>query len=176
MLAPTTHLLSNARRRLLAAAVAATGAFVPLASCAHLSPENNAGGVTADSGMMCSAASMKVYQPPSSTDQVITLDGGADAAMGDAATADAGPAPMKMACGDSTEQLPHTPGIQSDGTLLDISQATGYTPDSTVPGKAAALLASTADQVAQLTGPPWTQDGVNPQFLDIYRTLDTADG
>jgi beta-glucosidase len=156
------HLLSTARRRVLAAAVAAVGALAPLASCAHLSPETDTGGSSSSGSSSCPGSASTFA--PTSTDTVIDLDAG----MPDAA---------KMACADSTEQLSHTPGIQRDGGMLDISQATGNTPDPTIPSKAAALLTSTAAQVTQVTGPPATTDGTNPNWPDIYRTLnDKADG
>ncbi|MCL2450993.1 MAG: glycoside hydrolase family 3 C-terminal domain-containing protein, partial [Polyangiaceae bacterium] len=168
--------LSTTGRRLIAVvvAVAAAGAMSPLASCAHLSPETATSGGSGimtspgdsgappNTGPTCSAAS--TYAPAKTTDVVIDLDAG----MPDAAPA---------ACSDSTEQIPHTPGLLADGGVLDITQAMGYTPDSTIPDKAAALLTSQMAQVAQVVGTPPTTDGTNPNWPDIYRTLDdTKDG
>ena len=75
------------------------------------------------------------------------------------------PQPAVVAsCGDSTEQLPFTPGIG-----VDIPQATGYTTDTTIPQKAAALLAgaSATELAVQMRGTV-----ANPASDDIYRTLD----
>ncbi|HTB74184.1 MAG TPA: glycoside hydrolase family 3 C-terminal domain-containing protein, partial [Polyangiaceae bacterium] len=159
------HPLWTARRRgLLAAAIASAAALVPQASCAHLQPESNTGSGSTSSDS-CPAGASNTYAPPASTDTIIVLDGGVPDAM--AATA----------CGDSTEQLSHTPGLGADGTPIDISQATGYTPDPTIPQQAATLLgSSTTAETIQMMGPPSVSGGMT-NFGDIYRTLDdTADG
>ena len=120
---------------------------------------NGGGGDNGSGGSMASSCASPTYAP-TSTDIVIDLDAGAPDAM------------AKMACSDSTEQLPHTPGILPDGGVLDISQATGYVPDPTIPSKAAALLTGTSAEALQMVGTPPTNDGVTPQFADLYRTLD----
>jgi beta-glucosidase len=104
---------------------------------------------------------------------------GATGSTGGGATGDAGgSAPMVVeevpqpavvsSCGDSTEELPFTPAVG-----LDISQATGYAQDPTIATKAAALLqgAGPAELADQMRGTPPTSLG-QPQFNDIYRTLD----
>ena len=86
---------------------------------------------------------------------------------GTPAVVDEVPQPTVVAsCGDSSEQLPFTPGIG-----VDIPQATGYTADTTIPQKAAALLAgATATELAnQMRG---TVPNSTGNASDIYRTLD----
>jgi beta-glucosidase len=72
------------------------------------------------------------------------------------------------ACGDSTEQLPFTPGQG-----LDISSAKGYTADPSIKTRAQQIVASmTTSQLAnQMRGTPPQSGGVI-QFNDLYRTID----
>jgi beta-glucosidase len=75
------------------------------------------------------------------------------------------PEPAVVAtCSDSSEELPFTPGIG-----VDIPQATGYTPDTTIPQKAAALLAgaNSTELANQMRGTI-----PNTATTDFYRTLD----
>jgi beta-glucosidase len=76
--------------------------------------------------------------------------------------------PVKKACMDSMERLPHTPG-----TGLDVSAARGYRSDPTIPMQAAMLLPPNNVPVRanQMRGTPPTSGGL-PSFNDIYRTLD----
>jgi beta-glucosidase len=148
--------LSIVRRHRLhvggAIAMAIAGALFPQASCAPLQPELDTGaGAGTSSGASCSAAS-----PFTESSSDVAFDGGLPDAM------------AKMACTDSTEQLSHTRGLG-----LDVSQATGYRPDTTIPSKAAALLPPGDKSVRanQMRGTPPTSGGQS-QFNDIYRTLD----
>jgi beta-glucosidase len=92
------------------------------------------------------------------------LDGGAS-----------GAAVTKTACSDDlTRQLPYTRGILIDGGFLDISQATGYNPDPSIPGKAAAMLppGDRGARANQMRGTPPLLSAGSPQYVDLYRTLD----
>jgi beta-glucosidase len=90
---------------------------------------------------------------------------GSSGSSGAPAVVEEVPQPAVVAsCGNSSEQLPFTPGIG-----VDIPQATGYTADLTIPQKAASLLAgATATELAnQMRGTP-----ASDQSADIDRTLD----
>ncbi len=91
--------------------------------------------------------------------------GGSGSSGGAPAVVEEVPQPTVVAsCGASSEQLPFTPGIG-----VDIPQATGYTADTTIPQKAAALLAgaSATELANQMRGTP-----ANTASDDIDRTLD----
>jgi beta-glucosidase len=78
----------------------------------------------------------------------------------------------KMACGDSTEQLSHTPAVG-----LDISNAVGYKADSTVQSRVTSIVSTmNKTQLAnQMRGAPATSGG-QAQYNDLYRTLDDTVG
>ena len=132
--------------RMEAALLLALAAAIALqAACFHLRAETeaeNGGGGGAGGGSDAGVSSMG----GSSSGSDIILDGG----LSDAITA------PKMACGDSTEQLSHTPAVG-----LDISNATGYRPDSTVKSKVTSIVSTmNKTQLAnQMRGPPATSGG-----------------
>ncbi|HSY25262.1 MAG TPA: glycoside hydrolase family 3 C-terminal domain-containing protein [Polyangiaceae bacterium] len=76
------------------------------------------------------------------------------------------------ACGDSLEQLTHTPGILPDGGLLDISQAVGYKADSTIPSQAQTMLQSAGANNLSSYANQMRGNIATTQSADIYRTED----
>jgi beta-glucosidase len=141
-------------------------ALAPQTACFHLRAETqDIGGGPSGSGSGGSAGAPDSGMGSvggSSSGPDIILDGG----LPDALTV------TKMACGDSTKQLSHTPAAG-----LDISNATGYKPDATVQSKVASIVAAmNKTQLAnQMRGPPATSGG-QAQFNDLYRTLDDTVG
>src|SRR5215471_2126787 len=142
-------------------------ALVPLAACFHLRAETESddgaggGSVSGSGGSGGGSGSAMGSMGGSSSEADIILDGGLDAL-----------AVTKMACGDSSKQLSHTPAVG-----LDISNATGYRPDTTVQSKVRGIVSTMSKtQLAnQLRGPPATSGG-QAQFNDLYRTLDDTVG
>jgi beta-glucosidase len=152
-------LTSHYRVRLgSAVAILIAAALAPQASCAPLQAETGGTGVSGSSSSACVTVTRFTE---TDDDQVIDLDAGAADAM------------AKVACGsDSGTQLSHTRGLG-----LDITQAKGYTPDTTIPTQAAALLPplntplGISSRANQMRGTP-AQTGTTTNFADIYRTLD----
>jgi beta-glucosidase len=151
--------------------VGLVAALVGQTSCARLQATNTENMSDGGSGSVDGSSSADSEAPEPSlagmtgeileSGETILLDGGL-------------PHVVKMACNDSLEQLSHTRGILADGGILDISQATGYTPDPSIPGKAMGLLASAGPGglANQMRGTPWNGGSGIAQFGDIYRTLD----
>jgi len=165
------HPLSTARRRCLLwgsiSGVALVAGLVVQTSCARLKAinsenENITGTAPGSDGGSESSEPNLANLPGEILESGETiLDGGPPDAI------------AKLACGDSLEQLSHTRGILADGGLLDISQASGYTPDPSIPVRAQALLPSNNPGAAanQMRGTQPTSGGFL-QYNDIYRTLD----
>jgi beta-glucosidase len=156
------------RRRLLLASTFAGGlvaaALLEQTSCARLQ-SIQAEISTSDGG---SADAFEAPEPDLATMPGEILEPGEKVLEGGLPTV------VKAACSDSLEQLSHTRGILPDGGILDISQATGYTPNATIPVQAAALLknAGNGGLANQMRGTPWNLGGGMINGGDIYRTLD----
>lgn len=154
------HPLSNARQRCLLwgsiSGVALVTGLAVQTSCARLKPI-----ITENQNITGDAGGASLGSPETLELGETILDGGPPDAI------------AKMACGDSLEQLSHTRGILPDGGLLDISQATGYTPDPSIPSQAQALLPSNnAGAAANQMRGTQPASGGTLQYDDIYRTLD----
>jgi beta-glucosidase len=191
------HEFSIARRMLLGAPLAAFAVALAAASCGHLNSETpDAGSGTGDnssgssSGSPASSGGSGSGSNPSSSGNGGGSNGGptgSSSGSGSGAPSSSGAssgarppdmiidggapdvAVVKMACGDSTEKLPYTPGIG-----VDISRARGYTDDVSVQTNATAavnMMMSNSQLASQMRGTPPQSGGMN-QFNDIYRTID----
>jgi beta-glucosidase len=139
--------------------VGLAAAFVNQASCARLHPELTSvpGSSNGDGGLDTTSVRDLNEEP---ADQV--LDGGLPTVT---ATACSAPATGEY------NLLSHTPGILPDGGLLDISSATGYTPDPSVAQAAAAALAQ-GQSNATVYANQMHGNIPNTKTTDIYRTED----